>query len=170
MGAVSGWIENGSPSGGSSGGPGDASLRVGCPRCRAGDCPRFGDEADAESARWRTFATVANWIIVAIVVMFVGHRLLSVLTAAIASRFVKTERGSEYTEVMDSLGRIEAELAELRQQLAGDQSAGCVFRQRQSAKTRSLTRALLRRPTCAFPTTARHQEVRRPDQTLAIST
>jgi len=29
------------------------------------------------------------------VVMFVGHRLLSVLTAAIASRFVKTERGSE---------------------------------------------------------------------------
>jgi voltage-gated potassium channel len=55
--------------------------------------------------------------IVAIVVMFVGIGFLSVLTAAIASRFVKTERGSEYDEMMDSLGRIEAELAGLRQQL-----------------------------------------------------
>jgi hypothetical protein len=42
---------------------------------------------------------------------------LSVLTAAIASRFVKTERGPEYEEMLSSLGRIEAELADLRQQL-----------------------------------------------------
>jgi voltage-gated potassium channel len=56
--------------------------------------------------------------IVAIVVMFVGIGFLSVLTAAVASRFVKSERGDEYDEMMSSLGRIEAELADLRQQLA----------------------------------------------------
>jgi voltage-gated potassium channel len=60
--------------------------------------------------------TVAGRI-VAIVVMFVGIGFLSVLTAAIASRFVTTDRGSEYEVMMASLGRIEAELADLRQQV-----------------------------------------------------
>ena len=49
--------------------------------------------------------------------MFVGIGFISVLTAAIASRFVKTERGSEYDDMMEALGRIEVELADQRQQL-----------------------------------------------------
>ena len=51
--------------------------------------------------------------------MFVGIGFLSVLTAAIASRFVREERGSEYDAMIESLARIEAELADLRQQLGG---------------------------------------------------
>jgi hypothetical protein len=38
------------------------------------------------------------------------------LTATIASRFVKTERSAETEEILATLGRIEAELAELRLQ------------------------------------------------------
>jgi voltage-gated potassium channel len=57
--------------------------------------------------------------IVGIAVMFVGIGFLSVLTAAIASRFVREERGSEYDAMIESLARIEAELADLRQQLGG---------------------------------------------------
>jgi voltage-gated potassium channel len=56
--------------------------------------------------------------IVAMVVMLVGIGFLSVLTATIASHFVKTERGAETTEIMATLKRVEAELAELRRQLA----------------------------------------------------
>jgi voltage-gated potassium channel len=58
--------------------------------------------------------------IIAIVVMFVGIGFLSVLTASIASVFVKSDRGSEYQELSDALGRIERELSELRRQLATD--------------------------------------------------
>jgi voltage-gated potassium channel len=53
--------------------------------------------------------------IVAMVVMLFGIGFLSVLTATIASRFVKTDTGT--TEMREALARIEAELAELRQQL-----------------------------------------------------
>lgn len=56
--------------------------------------------------------------ILAMVVMLVGIGFLSVLTATIASHFVKTERGAETTEIMATLKRVEAELAELRWQLA----------------------------------------------------
>jgi voltage-gated potassium channel len=56
--------------------------------------------------------------ILAMVVMLVGIGFLSVLTATIASHFVKTERGAETTEIMATLKRVEAELAELRRQLA----------------------------------------------------
>jgi voltage-gated potassium channel len=56
--------------------------------------------------------------IIAIVVMFVGIGFLSVLTASIASAFVKSDRGSEYRELSDTLERIERELSELRRQLA----------------------------------------------------
>jgi voltage-gated potassium channel len=54
--------------------------------------------------------------IIAIVVMLVGIGFLSVLTATIASRFVKTERGDETQEILATLARIELELAELRRQ------------------------------------------------------
>jgi voltage-gated potassium channel len=55
---------------------------------------------------------------IAMVVMFVGIGFLAVLTAAIASRFVKTERGAETEDILAALTRIEAELAELRRGIA----------------------------------------------------
>jgi hypothetical protein len=62
--------------------------------------------------------TVAGRI-VAIVLMFVGIGFLSVLTATIASFFVKSERSPESEEILSALQRVEGELAELRRQLAG---------------------------------------------------
>jgi voltage-gated potassium channel len=53
---------------------------------------------------------------IAMVVMLFGIGFLSVLTATIASRFVKTERGDETDEILAALKRLEAEAAELRQQ------------------------------------------------------
>jgi voltage-gated potassium channel len=64
------------------------------------------------------YPTTVQGRIVAMVVMLVGIGFLSVLTATIASHFVKTERGTETTEIMATLKRVEAELAELRRQLA----------------------------------------------------
>jgi voltage-gated potassium channel len=64
------------------------------------------------------YPTSVTGRIVAIIVMFVGIGFLSVLTATIASRFVKTERGEETEQVMSALTRIEAELADLKRQLA----------------------------------------------------
>ncbi len=55
--------------------------------------------------------------IIAMVVMLFGIGFLSVLTATIASRFVKTERGDETGEILAALTRLEAELAELKQRL-----------------------------------------------------
>jgi voltage-gated potassium channel len=55
---------------------------------------------------------------VAMVVMLVGIGFVSVLTATIASHFVKTDRATETTEIMATLKRVEAGLAELRRQLA----------------------------------------------------
>jgi hypothetical protein len=46
--------------------------------------------------------------------MFVGIGFLSLLTAAVASRFVKQERGEEHQELMETLRRIEADVAELK--------------------------------------------------------
>jgi voltage-gated potassium channel len=54
--------------------------------------------------------------IIAMVVMFVGIGFLSVLTATIASRFIQTDTHSD--EVKESLARIEAELADVKRQLA----------------------------------------------------
>jgi len=45
--------------------------------------------------------------------MFVGIGFRSLLTASIASRFVKEERGQEHGEVLETLRR-EAEVAELK--------------------------------------------------------
>jgi voltage-gated potassium channel len=50
--------------------------------------------------------------IIGIVVMLLGIGFLSVLTATVASQFIKTDTGSD--EVIAALRRIEADLAELR--------------------------------------------------------
>jgi len=59
--------------------------------------------------------TVAGRLI-GIVVMLIGIGFLSVLTATVASHFVKTDTGS--ADVRDALDRIEAELAEIKTRLA----------------------------------------------------
>jgi voltage-gated potassium channel len=64
------------------------------------------------------YPTSVQGRIVAMVVMLFGIGFLSVLTAAIASRFVKTERGGETEDILAALRRLEAEVAELKQQLA----------------------------------------------------
>jgi voltage-gated potassium channel len=61
--------------------------------------------------------TTVQGRIIGIVVMLFGIGFLSVLTAAIASRFVKTERGNETEEILAALGRLESELAGLKQHL-----------------------------------------------------
>lgn len=63
--------------------------------------------------------TTVQGRIIAIVVMLFGIGFLSALTAAIASRFVKTERGDETEEILATLGRLEGELAELKQHVVG---------------------------------------------------
>ena len=67
--------------------------------------------------------TVAGRMI-GIVVMLVGIGFLSVLTATIASHFVKTERSSETEEIIETLNRIEGELTELRAEVAAKGSEG----------------------------------------------
>ena len=52
--------------------------------------------------------------LIGIGLMFVGIGFLSLLTAAVASRFVKQERGAEHDEVMETLRRIEADVADLK--------------------------------------------------------
>jgi voltage-gated potassium channel len=52
--------------------------------------------------------------LIGIVLMFVGIGFLSLLTASIASRFVKQERSDEHVEMMEALRRIEADVAELK--------------------------------------------------------
>ena len=49
--------------------------------------------------------------------MLAGIGFLGVLTAAIASRFVKTDQADDNGEILAALGRIEAEVAELRSRL-----------------------------------------------------
>ena len=61
------------------------------------------------------FPTTVEGQIVAMLVMLFGIGFLSVLTAAIASRFVKTERGDETEAILAGLARLEAEVAELKQ-------------------------------------------------------
>lgn len=50
--------------------------------------------------------------IIGIVVMLLGIGFLSVLTATVASQFIKNDTGSE--EVIETLRRIEADVAELK--------------------------------------------------------
>ena len=60
------------------------------------------------------YPTTVQGRIIGMVLMFVGIGFLSLLTASIASRFVKEERGEEHIEVMEVLRRIEADVAELK--------------------------------------------------------
>jgi voltage-gated potassium channel len=55
---------------------------------------------------------------IAMVVMLFGIGFLSVLTATIASRFIKTDRGDETEAILAALMRVEADLAELRMQVS----------------------------------------------------
>ena len=55
---------------------------------------------------------------IAMVVMLFGIGFLSVLTATIASRFIKTDRGDETEAILAALKRVEADLAELRLQVS----------------------------------------------------
>jgi voltage-gated potassium channel len=68
--------------------------------------------------------------VIGMVLMFVGIAFLSLLTAAIASRFVKEERSEEReeaeqqrVEMMETLRRIEADLAELKTLASGGYAA-----------------------------------------------
>ena len=60
------------------------------------------------------YPTTIQGRIIGIVLMLVGIGFLSVLTATIASRFIKDERSSETDEILAALTRIEAELGELK--------------------------------------------------------
>lgn len=60
--------------------------------------------------------TVAGRLI-AMLLMLVGIGFISVLTASIASIFVKTDREDETAEIAQTLRRIETDLAELKAQL-----------------------------------------------------
>ncbi len=56
--------------------------------------------------------------IVAMVVMLFGIGFLSVLTATVASYFVKSDRGNETEAILAALTRLEGEVAELRQHVS----------------------------------------------------
>ena len=53
-----------------------------------------------------------------VVVMLFGIGFLSVLTATVASYFVKTDRGDETKAILAALGRLEAEMVELKRHVA----------------------------------------------------
>jgi voltage-gated potassium channel len=53
--------------------------------------------------------------LIAVVVMLLGIGFLSVLTATFATEFIKTDTGSD--EVMETLRKIEADLADVKAQL-----------------------------------------------------
>ena len=59
------------------------------------------------------YPTTVGGRIVAIVLMLTGIGFLAVLTATIASRFVKQERSDETTAITDALARIEADRCRL---------------------------------------------------------
>jgi voltage-gated potassium channel len=64
-----------------------------------------------------SYPTSVEGRIVAMVVMIVGIGFLSVLTASIASVFVKSDRGDETEAILTALADLREEVAELRQQL-----------------------------------------------------
>jgi hypothetical protein len=56
--------------------------------------------------------------IVAMGLMFLGIGFLAVLTATVASHFVQVDQGEDSDRILDTLHRIEADVAELRAELA----------------------------------------------------
>src|SRR5262249_46229598 len=67
------------------------------------------------------YPTTVGGRIVAIMLMLAGIGFLAVLTATIASRFVKQERSDETIAITDALARIEAEIAALKARLDAPQ-------------------------------------------------
>jgi voltage-gated potassium channel len=55
--------------------------------------------------------------LIGVVVMLVGIAVVSVLTAAIASRFVRDERESETTEILQVLHQLQADIQEIKTRL-----------------------------------------------------
>jgi voltage-gated potassium channel len=64
------------------------------------------------------YPKTAGGRVIAMVVMLFGIGFLSVLTATVASCFVKHDRGDETEEILAALGRLEADVAELKQRVA----------------------------------------------------
>jgi voltage-gated potassium channel len=56
--------------------------------------------------------------VVAMVLMFVGLGFIAVLTASIASRFVKADQEGASSEILQTLRRLEAEIADLKTRVA----------------------------------------------------
>jgi voltage-gated potassium channel len=63
------------------------------------------------------YPTSVTGRIIAIIVMLVGVGFLAILTATIASYFVKTDRGEEHATITQALARIEADLAAVKARL-----------------------------------------------------
>jgi voltage-gated potassium channel len=63
------------------------------------------------------YPTTVQGRIIGMLLMFLGIGFLSLLTASIASRFVREERGDEHVEVLEALRRIESEIAQLKARL-----------------------------------------------------
>jgi voltage-gated potassium channel len=73
-----------------------------------------------------SYPTTVQGRLIGIVLMFVGIGFLSLLTASVASKFVKQERNEERKEadqqrkeLMETLRRIEADVAELKARTSG---------------------------------------------------
>jgi voltage-gated potassium channel len=60
------------------------------------------------------YPTTVSGRIIGMMLMFLGIGFLSLLTAAIASRFVKEERSAEHNELVEMLRRLETDVAELK--------------------------------------------------------
>ena len=60
------------------------------------------------------YPTTVQGRVIGILLMFVGIGFLSLLTASVASRFIRDERSSEHTELLEVLRRVEADIAELK--------------------------------------------------------
>jgi voltage-gated potassium channel len=63
------------------------------------------------------YPTTVEGRLIGILVMVVGVASMSLLTAAIASRFVRVEREPEKNEVLDALQRLEADVREIKVKL-----------------------------------------------------
>jgi voltage-gated potassium channel len=64
------------------------------------------------------YPTSVQGRLIALGLMFVGIGFVSLFTAAVASRFVKQERGEEHHEVMETLRKIEADMADVKARLS----------------------------------------------------
>lgn len=60
------------------------------------------------------YPTTVAGRLVGIALMLAGIGFLAVLTATVASLFIKAERSEETEAIIEALGRIEADLAELK--------------------------------------------------------